>query len=637
MSEERQLPQYDPEITPDPIATGIAIGRASPAIDSEVIAFLRDQRLHLHEQFRHLREQLRLRLWEQRMGVFLRVATAIVGVAVASGAALMVWDAAHSKGLIIEPFNVPPDMAARGLSGQVVATQMLDRLTALQDATDSSRAPQSYANNWGDNIKVEIPDTGVSIGELQRFLKGWLGHDTHITGEVYHTATGIAVTARAGTDTGATFTGAETELQALVEKAAEHVYGDTQPYRYANFLDRDFSPAGLVQRRTRAEAIYQQLSLGPDIQERAWAINGLGTLAASFPGKGNRVAADYYRKAITVWPDFTIGHYALAYREYFLDRRESELRDFRTALRLLHQGSIPDVHPKALPLVQGEAAGMAAALTGDCAAAIPIFKTVADTHITFANGSYILGQLDALVCLENQHNPGGARAYMRDLGITTPPPDYRDVLIAAGQQDWPAVLAAWEQMGAARRARSPREAPLAVAPVALARAHLGDTKGAQALIANTLPDCEGCLLARAQIAQMQGQNARADWWFARAAARTPSIPFADFEWGAALLQRGQPDNAIEKFKLSSQKGPHFADPLEGWGEALMLQNRSDLALAKFEEAARYAPNWGRLHLKWGEAAHYAGNDAEAKKQFAIAATLFLTPSEESELGRAKHG
>ena len=80
MSEERQLPEYDPEITPDPIATGIAIGRASPAIDSEVIAFLRDQRLHLHEQFRHLREQLRLRLWEQRMGVFLRVATAIVGV-----------------------------------------------------------------------------------------------------------------------------------------------------------------------------------------------------------------------------------------------------------------------------------------------------------------------------------------------------------------------------------------------------------------------------------------------------------------------------------------------------------------------------------------------------------------------------
>src|ERR1700748_1508387 len=199
MSEERQIPEYDPEVTPDPIAPGIAIGRASSAIDNEVIAFLRDQRLHLHEQFRHLREQLRLRLWEQRMGVFLRVATAIVGVAVASGFALMVWDAAHSKGLIIEPFSVPPEMAERGLSGQVLAAQLLDKLSIL-GASESSRATQSYANNWGDNIKVEIPETGVSVGELRNFLREWLGHDIRISGEVYKTATGITVTARAGSD-----------------------------------------------------------------------------------------------------------------------------------------------------------------------------------------------------------------------------------------------------------------------------------------------------------------------------------------------------------------------------------------------------------------------------------------------------
>ena len=41
------------------------------------------------------------------MGVLLRVATAVVGIAVAAGLGLMVWDAAHSKGLMIEPFSVP--------------------------------------------------------------------------------------------------------------------------------------------------------------------------------------------------------------------------------------------------------------------------------------------------------------------------------------------------------------------------------------------------------------------------------------------------------------------------------------------------------------------------------------------------
>ena len=101
----------------------------------------------------------------------------------------------------------------------------------------------------------------------------------------------------------------------------------------------------------------------------------------------------------------------------------------------------------------------------------------------------------------------------------------------------------------------------------------------------------------------------------------------------SLLKRGQPDAAIEKFKLANQKGPHFADPLEGWGEALMAKNQSHLALAKFAEAEKYAPNWGRLHLKWGEALVYAGKQDEAKAQFARAAQLDLTPSEKSELAR----
>ena len=99
------------------------------------------------------------------------------------------------------------------------------------------------------------------------------------------------------------------------------------------------------------------------------------------------------------------------------------------------------------------------------------------------------------------------------------------------------------------------------------------------------------------------------------------------------MARGKPDDAIAQFKLANQKGPHFADPLEGWGEALMAKNQSHLALAKFAEAEKYAPNWGRLHLKWGEALGFAGKPAEAKAQLARAAALDLTPSEKSELAK----
>ncbi|HEX3672640.1 MAG TPA: hypothetical protein VHU87_00060, partial [Rhizomicrobium sp.] len=69
--------------------------------------------------------------------------------------------------------------------------------------------------------------------------------------------------------------------------------------------------------------------------------------------------------------------------------------------------------------------------------------------------------------------------------------------------------------------------------------------------------------------------------------------------------------------------------------ALMAQNRSDLALAKFAEADQDAPHWGRLRLKWGEALVYAGKKDEAKKQFAIAAGLDLSPAERAELARQR--
>ena len=97
-------------------------------------------------------------------------------------------------------------------------------------------------------------DSGNShlIGELRNFLREWLGHDIHTSGEIFRTGDGIAVTARTGGEEGATFTGKESDLDALMQKAAEHVYEVTQPYRYANYLDRNYDPKGLAQRVTKA-------------------------------------------------------------------------------------------------------------------------------------------------------------------------------------------------------------------------------------------------------------------------------------------------------------------------------------------------------------------------------------------------
>ena len=44
----------------------------------------------------------------------------------------------------------------------------------------------------------ELIATGVSVGEIYRFLRGWLGHETRVSGEITRSGDGIALTARIG-------------------------------------------------------------------------------------------------------------------------------------------------------------------------------------------------------------------------------------------------------------------------------------------------------------------------------------------------------------------------------------------------------------------------------------------------------
>ena len=616
----------------DPAGVSLALHGASRA---EADAYLRDQRHHLAQD----EKQIGLKLWELRVGVALRVATLVVGLGVAAGLGFLVWDAAHSKGLIVEPFSVPADLAQRGLTGEVIASQMIDKL-AHMTKSESSRAVQSYANNWDNNIKVEIPETGISIGELRNFLREWLGHDIHSSGEIYRTATGIAVTARAGSDEGATFTGKESDLDALVQQAAEHVYEVTQPYRYANYLDRNYDPKGVAQRVAKATAIYRKLIAGDDVKEQAWAWNGLATIQFNFYAD-NRKASWYYRKALATDPDMTLVYYALSARNGPLGQEEEAYRSRMEFIRRAERGT-PELNPRYTPGAMAQAKGDTLSAVGDFAPAIAVLMQAAESVDNFsvlARGNYIIAAFNAML---RRHDPAAARAYLKALGWTQLPVQSR-FWDAMNTDDWRSALASEEsvnrvtgQLVLEKHITLGDAQPAVWPPYAYAHARTGDIAGAERLLAALTDDNTSAVRMRAMVAEVKGDRARADWWFARSEAQTPSIPLTDLWWGQALLKRGQPDAAIVKFARANQLGPKFADPLEYWGEALMAKNQSHLALEKFAEAEKYAPNWGRLHLKWGEALYYAGKRDEARAQFARAAALDLTPSEKSELARLNH-
>ena len=92
---------------------------------------------------------------------------------------------------------MPPDLAAKGMTGQVVAAKVLDELVALQAQTSSGRPAKSYSNSWGEHgIKLEIPETGISLNELDDWLREKLGHESRLSGELVHGDDGIALTAR---------------------------------------------------------------------------------------------------------------------------------------------------------------------------------------------------------------------------------------------------------------------------------------------------------------------------------------------------------------------------------------------------------------------------------------------------------
>jgi tetratricopeptide (TPR) repeat protein len=213
--------------------------------------------------------------------------------------------------------------------------------------------------------------------------------------------------------------------------------------------------------------------------------------------------------------------------------------------------------------------------------------------------------------------------------------------LAVAAEDWPNAVLWGKKADAALKMQRVgiryQEVAVLWPLVAYAMARNGDAAGAEALIAKTALDCDECVRERGRIAAVQHDWAKAAYWFAMVAARSPSIPFADTDWGQMLLWKGDADGAIAKFESANHKSPHFADPLEMWGEALMLKNRSDLALAKFQEADKIAPNWGRLHLKWGEALLYAGKRDEARAQFAIAARLDLSAADKQALTRMQAG
>ena len=491
-------------------------------------------------------------------------ALAGIALAIVIGLGVAVWTAAHDNSLVIDAFSVPPDLAARGLTGHAIAAQVQDKLTRMQALTDSARPAASYANNWGDSIKVQIPDTGISVGEFYHLLVLWFGHQTHVSGEVFHTAKGLAITARVSGGEGQMVTSDSGDVEALVKGAAEKIYAVTQPYRYANYLANDPSTydAGIL----RARQLYAHGSR----LDRLWSTTMLATQARmSDPIHAPEIS----RAAIALAPGFALTYMNLGESESVLDHTEAALQAFEKTQTLLSQGSA-GMSPPTRKISLAAMSAIVAEARGNFGEALR------DNQNAMGLPDYsqeVFGaQLGYMRDLANSHQ--GTMAHHALASQPAVPNTTGRLFLSlsvlrthAALGDWQAVLRDRSQiqsnMAAVLRSSSSMQPFVDVKNqrsvwpvVAEALAHTGQFAAAEALIARTPLDCDLCVRMRGRIAAIKHDWKAAAHWFAMVSARTPSIPFADYDWGRMLMAKGDLDGAIAKFESAHRKGPHYRRP-----------------------------------------------------------------------------
>jgi len=590
--EKPEIEAPETSVGVDAFAAAVAAiaSRQDPEVARDTSAFLKKQAQLVETQREHLNDEHALRialLRGQRLGQALRIGFQLFLVVVATvigvGGAVMIRDAVTSRRVVVEPFHAPPGLAAQGIDGAVVAGAFLDELSRLQDATRSSSAARGLTGAWTANIKLDVPETGISLGEVSRLLRERFGHDVHIDGDLVATSVGaLALTVRGNGVPPKTFSGLATELEKVTTQAAEYVYSKSQPARWATYLEN-------MERYEEALAFCRMAIASADSSERPRLLQ-LWALGIDATGGSTREALTLYRAALKLQPDLWVVHADLQNDLMLLGDEEGAWQageDMRKAA-----GGRPG-RAREYDYLNWDY------LTWNLSAWLAAF--VADADATAGAGTSNSAAGPAIADIQARlHDPDAA-----ELALKTTKEDSHDPTIAAmthfvhgrlaAEAGDPAIAATeMEAFGTAYAnpavsANNPGY-NCWIAPAEEAAGH-PDKADALLKAAGTFVDC---YRFRADILDGRGDWPAAQRAYAEAIALAPDLPAAYYSWGEALQKHGDLAGAEAKLTDANKRGPHWADPLKAWGDMLAKQGHLKEAIAKYDEALKYAPNWKQL-------------------------------------------
>jgi tetratricopeptide (TPR) repeat protein len=572
----------------DPIATGLVLSAAAnnPQLIPEAAAYLRDARTLVQHQIEKLREEdpiipvavgeARLR----RLALLLRIIFfSIAGLTLLALAAIMIWGAARSHNVVVEVFDVPPSFVARGMTGRAVASGLLDELQRLRDATRSSYTPLEAQSAWASDIKVIVPDTGISIGEIDHVLHARLGNDLTIQGELMETGPGrIALRVRGDGVSAKAFEGAPADLSKLTTQAAEWVYGQSQPHEYAAYLtdtgrDQDalnFLPGAFARTQTDAQ--------------RAAIANTWGVAYNDL----NRIpeAVAKYREAMSLKPRYWRAWSNLIAAMPIADGEEATWREaqaFNAASDAAPSYDKPPVRMLAPTAVAARNHMLV------------IRSVLADISGTPGGTGTVAAASNLAASYADLHDWVNARRYA---DMTAPDDPMKKVITVqiSGMEsidrgDFASSIAPLETLRDIWNS-SPLIQSYIFDDCALGYAYgmVGRIADADAVFARNGKWSE-CLAWHGAVLAHAGRQADAEQIWNDAISRMPHLPETYLQRGRWRAAHQDPTGAISDFSAAHAGSPQLADPLKAWGDVLVSLGRRQEALAKYDEALGYAPAW----------------------------------------------
>ena len=582
------------------LAAGLAldVAHTDPKVSRAALGFLERQSRLLDLQAEHARAEHplrlsflhdqahegRLRRVGQRIRVGIQAFTVLVLTTIGLAVLAMFYDALTSRTVVVEAFQAPPALAGRGINGKVVATQVLDALQKLQEATRSSNKGLNTRGAWAGDVRIEVPETGVSIGEVNRLLHERFGHDLHIDGDLIQgDGANLRLTVRGDGVPAQTFEGSEGELDKLATQAAEYVYGRSQPLRYVAYLedagrDKDalaFLPGAFA----RAQDDGQRAKLA-----NTW---GNSYLDLFQPGP----AAEKYRLEMSLSPARSDAWWkawcnligaASAFQgeeagwregQAFLRAVAAAPKAQRPELRLMANAAGPtwDV-PLALASIMADLAAQGGAIT-----------TLEGPQVAEA---YAM-----------MHDPGHAERYMASSDPEDPTAKSEASMLqgyaALDRNDPAAAVAPLEAAYKLWSANPSLQASLVDQPCFLGLAYglLGRRAEAEAVFGRIPNPWSRCWAFHGYALARMGDVAGAQRVWSEGVRLTPDLPNVYLARGRWEMERGDLTAAGADLSAASLKAPHFADPWKSWGDLLARKGDWRGAVAKYDVALKSAPSW----------------------------------------------